>query len=202
MEPKINTFIFDCFGVVCSTPLFSWYEENMTNRGFTDNKFLDVCKELDLGNLSEEDIAEYLSRYKEITLNKEKIQDQIDGYLKINADIIDIINKLKNKKYKIVLLSNANNSYFERKIYTTYPEFKNLFDDIIISSNIKMLKPDPKIYIYTLQKINSKPEESLFIDDSQTNVDGALKIGMQGFLYTDSVSFAEYIKNLGIKLNE
>jgi HAD superfamily hydrolase (TIGR01509 family) len=202
MKKKINTFIFDCFGVICSTPLFSWYKEYMTDRGFTDEKLLDIFRDYDLNRISEEDVAEYFSKYEGITSSKEEIQDQVDGYLKINTKVIDTIKQLKNSNYKIALLSNGNASFFERKIYTDYPNFKNFFDEIIISSEIGIVKPDKEIYLQALKKINSKPEESLFIDDSQTNVDGALNVGMEGFLYTDSNSFIKYIKSLGINLKD
>lgn len=83
-----------------------------------------------------------------------------------------------------------------------YPQFKSLFDEIVISSEVGITKPDKEIYLHTLQKINSKPEESLFVDDSQTNVDGAINVGINGFLYTDSENFSNYITSLGINLND
>ena len=202
MKLKINTFIFDCFGVVCSTPFFSWYKDNMTTRGFVDDRLLDIYRELDLGNLSEEDVALYFSKYEGMTLTKEEIQEQVDSYLSLDVKLVKIIRELKQKGFKMVLLSNANASFFERKVYQAYPEFKSLFDEIIVSSKIKIVKPDKEIYLYALKKINSKPEESLFIDDSKINVEGAEKVGMQGFLYINADSFIEYIKSLGIDIND
>ena len=202
MESKINTFIFDCFGVVCSTPFFSWQKDNMTARGLTDNKIWDIYRESDLGNLKEEDVALYFSKYQGITSTKEQIQEQVDNYLSIDGKVVKIIRELKQKGFKIVLLSNGNNSFFERKVYPTYPEFKSLFDEIIISSKVKMVKPDKEIYLYTLKQISSKPEETLFIDDSKINVDSVVSLKINGFLYTDSDSLAGYIKSLGINLKD
>jgi len=200
MDQKINTFIFDCFGVILDPLVNNWYKENRLKYGLIDDNFQSFLKEVDLGNASEDDIVDYFMKYDGVNSTKEEIRKDIDSYLKLDNNLAGIIKKLKEKGFKIVLLSNANASVFERKIYTTYPEFKSLFDNIIISSNIKMIKPDPEIYLHALDKIGSKPEESLFIDDSQTNVDGAIKVGIQGFLYTDSSSFTKYIKNLGIDL--
>ena len=61
---KINTFIFDCFGVICGSAFFSWYKENMLKYGNTDSKLLEVFKEHDLGRFPEEDVAEYFSKYE------------------------------------------------------------------------------------------------------------------------------------------
>lgn len=200
MEPKINTLIFDCFGVICDPVLNGWYKENRLKHGLIDENLQSIFKKFDLGKFSEDDIVEYFLKYDGINSTKEKLREEIDSYLKLDNKLADIILKLKTKGFKTVLLSNANASFFERKVYTDYPEFKNLFNEIIISSEVGITKPDKEIYLYALQKIDSKPEESLFIDDSKTNVEGALRVGMQGFLYTDSGSFAEYIKNLGINL--
>jgi putative hydrolase of the HAD superfamily len=202
MDSKIDTFIFDCFGVVYDPILFNWYQENRVDRGFTDPKLLDVFRDFDLGNLSEEDIAEYFSKYEGITSTKKEIQKQIDDYLKLNVKLVTIIKKLKSKGFKTILLSNANSDFFERKIYPTYPEFKNIFDEIIISSDVKMVKPNKDIFLYTLEKCDSKPEEVLFIDDGKTNVDAAIDVGMKGFLYSNNDSFVEYIERLGINLND
>jgi epoxide hydrolase-like predicted phosphatase len=202
MNKKINAFMFDCFGVISPPPLFGWYKKYMTDRGLSDDKLLDVFRNYDLNKISGENVAEYFSKYEGITSSKEEIQEQIDSYLKIDTELVNVIKQLKNKGYKTALLSNGNTAYFDRIVYPTYPEFKNLFGEIIISSDVGIVKPDKEIYLYALEKINSKPEESLFIDDNQTNIDGAVSVGINGYLYTDCDSFAEYIKKLGIDLNE
>lgn len=199
---KINTFIFDCFGVICDPVLNGWYKENRVKHGFVDENLQSVFKNFDLGKLSEDDIVEYFLKYDGVNSTKEKLREEIDNYLKLDYNLANIILKLKNKGFKTVLLSNANASFFERKIYKDYPDFKNLFNEIVISSEVGITKPDKEIYLHTLQKINSKPEESLFIDDSQTNVGGAMDVGINGFLYTDSENFLNYIKSLGINLND
>ena len=61
-----------------------------------------------------------------------------------------------------------------------------------------MVKPNKDIFEYTLKKINSEPEESLFIDDGKINIDIAVILGIHGFLYADVNSFADYIKSVGI----
>jgi len=147
--------------------------------------------------LSEDDIVDYFLKYDGINLTREEMRKQIDSYLGIDNELVKIIQSLKNKGFKTALLSNANSSFFKRKIYPTYPEFEYLFDEIVISSEVGMVKPYKDIYEYTLKKINSQPEESIFIDDSKVNVDSAINIGMQGFLYTDSKSFGEYVKSIG-----
>lgn len=192
---NINTFIFDCFGVVCSPPLSSWYRDKSLKHGFVDEKLPGILREFDLGNLSEDDIVGYFLKYDGINSTAEKIRSEIDGYLKLDDKLADLISQLKNRGFKTVLLSNGNASFFERKIYQDYPKFKNLFEEIVISSLVKMVKPDPEIYLYTLQKINLSPEETMFIDDNKVNVDAAINLGIHGFVYTEVKTFIEHLKS-------
>lgn len=200
METKITTFIFDCFGVICDPVLNGWYRENRLKKGLVDENLKNVFKKFDLGQSSEEDIVDYFLSYKEIISTKEKMREEIDSFLKLDDKLVEIIKKLRNKGFKIILLSNGHSAFYNRKIYPTYPEFKSLFDDIIISSDIGMVKPDSDIYLYALEKNNIKPKESLFIDDSKSNVDAAVNLGINGFTYTDSDLFLNYINQLGISI--
>lgn len=157
MDTKINTLIFDCFGVVCDPVLGGWYKDNILKRGLMDENLKNVFEEFDLGKISEDDIVSYFLKYEGINLTREKLREDIDSYLRLDEKLASMILKLKNKGFKIILLSNASASFFKRKVYTTYPQFKNLFDEIIISSEVGMTKPGKDIYLYTLKKVNSEP---------------------------------------------
>jgi len=196
MNHTITTLLFDCFGVICDPVVTGWYTYHRLEKGLPDENLKNVLHKFDLGEFSEDDIVDYFSRYDGVTSTKEELREQIDSYLNVNRELLAIIKALRNKKFKIVLLSNGNAEFFKRKLYPTHPEFKELFDEIIISSEIKMVKPYKDIFEYALKKIGSKPAESLFIDDSKANVDGAIALGIHGFVYTDVASFREYIKFL------
>lgn len=200
-EKHITTFIFDCFGVVYNQVVEGWYKDYISKHGHVDENFYKILREYDIGNLSEEGLVEYFLKYRDVNSTKEEIREEIDNHLKLNLGLVDLIKKLKQKGFKIALLSNSNGAFFVRKIYTTYPEFKSLFDEIVISSEVRMAKPDPDIYFYALKKINSKPEESVFIDDNNINVEEAIKLGMQGHIFTSNSEFSDYVAELGIDLN-
>ena len=200
MQTPITTFIFDCFGVLCDAPISRWYSAKSKEHGFIDTNLLPMLMQFDLDILSEDDIIEHFQTYQGINSSKEYIRQEIDAYLKIDSALVEILKKLKQKGYKVALLSNANNSFFEKKVFLLHPEFKNLFDEMIISSVVGMVKPNPDIYHHTLLKLNSKPEESVFIDDNKTNVDAAVKIGIEGFLYTDRNAFEQYLKEKGVEI--
>ena len=121
MERKINTFIFDCFGVVCDSVLSNWYKDKIVKRGLKDENLKNVFEQFDLGKLTEEDIITYFLKYEGINSTREELREEIDSYLKLDELLADAIMKLKEKGFKTLLLSNANAAFFHRKIYTTYP---------------------------------------------------------------------------------
>ncbi|MBO7515430.1 MAG: HAD family phosphatase [Lachnospiraceae bacterium] len=88
--------------------------------------------------------------------------------------------QVKAAGYGIYVLSNASDLF-----YTYFPKFLPLsfFDGVFVSSDYRMLKPDPEIYETFLQKYSLKADECLFIDDRADNVAGAQKVGMQTFRF-------------------
>jgi len=60
------------------------------------------------------------------------------------------------------------------------------FKDIVVSGEVKLLKPDPAIYYLALDRFGLRPANALFIDDRQINVEAALAVGMQAHLFTDA----------------
>lgn len=182
--------------------LSGWYEENRARRGFKDENILNIFRKYDLGEINDEGVIDYFSKYKDIKSTKDELKNEVDSYLKLNNSLIGVIKKLRRKGFKTVLLTNSNTSFFENEIYVKYPEFKSYFDEIVISSAVKMVKPNADIFLYTLGKTDSLPEESLFIDDSKENIDAAIRLGVNGFLYANNDLFVEYIKKLGIVLED
>jgi 2-haloacid dehalogenase len=60
------------------------------------------------------------------------------------------------------------------------------FRDIVVSGQVKLLKPDAAIYYLALDRFRLRPDEALFVDDRQINVIGAELVGMKAHLFTDA----------------
>jgi FMN phosphatase YigB (HAD superfamily) len=58
------------------------------------------------------------------------------------------------------------------------------FDVLVWSYQFGAVKPDPAIYLYTLGKLGTQPEETLFIDDKRPNVEAARALGIQAIEYS------------------
>ncbi|MCR4840502.1 MAG: HAD family phosphatase [Lachnospiraceae bacterium] len=92
----------------------------------------------------------------------------------------ELAGDLKKKGYGIYLLSNAS-----RRQHEYWPRIKasEFFDGTLISADVKLVKPDRRIYETLYEKFGLKPEECFFIDDAPANIEGAKKTGMDGFLF-------------------
>lgn len=90
---------------------------------------------------------------------------------------------VKEKGYRTFVLSNACNRF-----YRYFPKHYDLdsFDGIVVSSDVKMIKPNPAIYEYILKKYDLKAEECLFIDDVKANVEAAEAVGIKGFVFKNN----------------
>jgi len=86
----------------------------------------------------------------------------------------------KDKKYKLILLSNTNELHIDsiKQHIPFYEDFKNSFNVFYLSHEIGYRKPNTDIYNFVLKENNLKAEECLFIDDTKENTDAAYKLGI------------------------
>lgn len=106
------------------------------------------------------------------------------------------IDSLKKNGYKVYILSN-----FSRKGIEDCPDeldYIDRTDGAVISYRIGLIKPDPKIYEYILEKFDIKPEEAVFIDDNADNIEAAKKFGINTILFTGKEEADRQLKKLGV----
>ena len=188
----IKAIIFDCFGVLFTNTQKIFFEKHQELFINGINILYELNKEIDLGRMTQLEFFKILE--KEIGLPASQIQFEIEKECVADQQLATLIRKLKSN-YKIGLLSNAA----EDEINVVYKDkLETLFDSIIVSYQIGIAKPDPKIFQASIENLNVEFKDSLFIDDNQENVDMANKLGMQGFLYTDYDSFLKYLIKTGI----
>lgn len=99
----------------------------------------------------------------------------------------------------INLYSITDNVREIMEYHKVFSNFMVYFQDIVVSADVGMLKPDPKIYQYLLNKHLLNPKESVFIDDLLVNVEGAMAVEMQAFQFIDAKTCEEQLIKLGIE---
>ena len=120
-------------------------------------------------------------------------------YMPPFPETYELIKELKEKGYKIYLLSNATPRFFDR--FLDIPAFE-YFDGLFISALYKLLKPNREIYEAFCNKFSLDPTECFFIDDLEANIEGAKKYGMQGFVFKapDTTQLRNALREAGVNI--
>src|SRR5690606_5059063 len=100
--------------------------------------------------------------------------------------------QLKDRGFLLGVISNVGSS-----LDTFLPGVDlTIFDNITLSFKAGVAKPDSLIFQAHLEKSGSKPEEVIFIDDREVNLEGANMIGMETLLYEDFESTKKAVEDL------
>jgi epoxide hydrolase-like predicted phosphatase len=94
-----------------------------------------------------------------------------------NESLLEQVIRLRQAGYQTSLLSNFWDS--ARQFWAEIYPFVENFDDIVISAEVGLMKPDPQIYYLAARRLGILPAEALFVDDSAENIAGARAAGMQ-----------------------
>ena len=111
--------------------------------------------------------------------------------------VIDVLARVKAAGYKTLLLSNTDPERFGF-VRRRFPEIL-FFDGYVLSYELKLLKPDPAIYLAAARLAGADPSECVFIDDMEENVRGAVGTGLAGILYRPETDLVAALAGLGLK---
>jgi HAD superfamily hydrolase (TIGR01509 family) len=114
----------------------------------------------------------------------------------LNAPAVDVLARVKAAGHKTLLLSNTDPERFAF-VRTRFPEIL-FFDDYVLSYELKLLKPDPAIYLTAVRLAGAEPQECVFIDDMEENIVGAVAAGLRGIHYRPETDLAAELRKLGV----
>lgn len=199
----IKNIIFDLGNV-----LLNWKpEEYLKLKNIEAGKISEVYKEifqskewdmLDRGMIDEEEAKDIIiNRSKNGHLIKLAFENWYELFTPIE-DSIDIMKSIKRANYKVYFLSVFHLLAFEN--VTKRYNFFELFDGGVASFEVKQVKPEEGIYKRLVEKYTIKPEESIFIDDSQANVEAAKKLNFNVILFKSSKDLRKKLRAYNINL--
>jgi len=199
----MKAIIFDFGGV-----LMRWDPQRIFQRYFPEGPaaiqafldeigFMEWNKLQDGGRSFAEGIAAHSARfpqYAQILAGYDKywsnsVVGPIDG-------TVAILRRLKAAGYPLYGLTNYSAEKCRQDI-RPFDHFA-LFDDIVISGEVGVCKPDPAIYRLLLNRIGRRPEECIFIDDMPANVAGAEALGITGLRFHSPEQLEADLRGLGI----
>lgn len=119
------------------------------------------------------------------------IRDAFEQFLvALPVERLHLIEKLREKGYKVYVLSNTNpimyNHWIENAFRQDGKTVNDYFDGIVASFQERTCKPDPQIFRNLVDRYHLVPEETLMLDDSETNCKAAESIGLNAIRINNS----------------
>ena len=198
----IRTIIFDIGNVLT---VFGW-KNFLKSFGFdaeTERKVADATmdspfwNEFDRGQLTDEEmLAGFIRNDPSVEKEIRQIFENMHGILTRADYAIPWIRELKAAGYQVLVLSN-----FSDKVARDNPDaldFLEYVDGGILSYRDGVIKPDPAIYRLLISRYDLKPEECVFLDDTQKNLDAAEKFGIHTILFRGMEEAKERLRELGV----
>ncbi len=104
-----------------------------------------------------------------------------DQWTNLTPEMLDFARREQASGKKIAILSNMQREMlaFMRKKFDWLDEFNVQ----MYSCEVGIVKPNPEIYLKCCTKLGSRPGSTLFVDDKQPNIDGAIAAGLQALLF-------------------
>jgi putative hydrolase of the HAD superfamily len=151
----------------------------------------------DAGKISDRDF--WSSILRDVGVSAVEEDYSLDAYMRPIMGGFELAKRLKDQGFRIAILSNDSKemSRQRRNIFG----LDELFDDVIISSEHGVIKPNAATYQIALKRMNVRPADAIFIDDKIENVLAAQKVGMQALHFQNAQQAEKELMIMGIDLS-
>lgn len=189
MKPVV---IFDFFGVFCTSIATDWFKKNTAVTPKSLETFQALCTESDYGKFTR---AEFNQKASALTgVPVPEIISGIEAETNINTPLVSYAQQLQTNGYRLACLSNGTHEWTLQVI--TDHGLGGLFEQVVLSGDVGIVKPSQGIYRYALELLDIKASEAVFVDDRQANVDAAITCGMRGLLFSETTAFISDFEQL------
>ena len=184
---RVRAVVFDFGGVVVEWDMRALFRQFFDEAG-TERFLAEVLTpaenlRCDLGTPLATVVAELVERHPNDRLPLEAWRDRwIETIPRAIPGTAQLIDDLRSADYLVLGLSNFSAETFPW-CRAKYPVFDR-FDDIVLSGEVGLAKPQPEIYRLVCDRNGLETAEAVFFDDSPTNVSGALAAGLPAHLFT------------------
>ncbi|MCI8965121.1 MAG: HAD family phosphatase [Clostridia bacterium] len=196
----IKNIIFDMSEVIISG-YFGVEELIEKNTNMSAGEFLkrkqetiEIFFDLMRGKISEDEYINHLTKGADVS--KEKIKELFRKNINIPVEgTMDIIKRLEGN-YNLILLSDYPKEWKEFLLENN--KEIEIFKIKYFSCDYGKIKSDGDFFKYVIKDLNISPEDSIFIDDLERNVETASKYGIKGIVFRNSKQLEEELKKVGL----
>lgn len=203
---ETKNIIFDLGGVLLnidfqkSVTAFKKLGVENFDEMFSQFKADELFEKLEIGNISEPDFYAAIKKRTAGNISCTQIESAWNALLlDFRTESLEFLEKL-SANYKLYLLSNTNSIHLKcfKQLYTRETG-KSSFDSYFIkawySNEIGLRKPNADIFEFVLQEENMLAAETLFVDDTLTNIETAAKLGFKThhLLPTERIELIPYL---------
>ena len=172
----IKAIILDMYGVIVKETGDSFVP--YVQQTFPNLRREEICRpwfKADVGELTSLEVWETLGYQGDLETVEKEYLDMIE----LNDGFLEFI-KAARERYKLAIISNDSSrwsKYLREKF-----DINKYFDVISISGDLKIQKPDERIFKLTMEKMGVSAEECLYVDDRRRNLGAAQKLGMKAVM--------------------
>jgi len=196
---SIRAVFFDLGGVILRTE-YQAPRQHLAERFGMDYEDIDKlvfgtpsAARASIGEITEEQHWHNVMKIlKQPASEYKRVETEFFGGDVIDHTILNFLRSIK-PKYKVGLISNA---WSGLRAYIEREKFDDAFDKMIISAEVKVMKPSAKIYQIALEQLQVKAKEAVFVDDVLENIEACEKLGMKGIHFKSPESALKQLKAL------
>jgi putative hydrolase of the HAD superfamily len=152
-------------------------------------------QQFDRGMLTELQLLERLQLTTGFSRNEVlDLFEAVRGHLSEKPETVKLVRALHQRGFDIYCLSNMPVPMYEhlRRQHT----FWDVFQGVVVSGEIQMMKPEPQIYLHLLERFGLIARESVFVDDMQANVDAAKAVGLHAIRFQNATQCQQELDEL------
>jgi 2-haloacid dehalogenase len=203
--PTLTAVVFDLGGV-----LIDWNPRHLYRSLFDDEADMEAFlaevttqewnARQDAGRAWSEAIEELAARHPDrrelIEAYRRRWPEMLDGAIE---GTVEIVRELHGRGVRLYALTNWSAETFPlaRPMF----EFFDWFDGIVISGEVRLVKPDPRIFAHLLERFGLEPGSTVFVDDSDANVRSATEAGLVSIRFVDPAQLRGELVALGLLAN-
>lgn len=201
---SLQALIFDFGGVLVDWNPHYLYRQFFNNDDAAVARFLQEIGfyqwnlQMDAGRPFGETVAELGAQFPQhmhlIRAYHEQWPQTLGGAI---AGTVEILRALKDNGYPLYGLTNWSSEKF--KLARPHFAFFNWFDTIMVSGDVALTKPDPRIFELCLQRIGRVAGECVYIDDSVANVAAAQALGFSAIHFESPARLDTRLKQIGFR---